>query len=389
MRTSIQGVIVAVAFLGMGLAAPAYAQISLIPYRVKSATAIDVQMATVKESEALDISDDGDIVGWAINSAGIRRAFLSISGFMFDIGPVNPDFPSTATGINNVGEVVGHFSDEELLKPFYWHVSSGPVEMSHLLFPGKGWDDKFVLYPHAINDHGRIVGFAEGIQYGTNPAPLDGCHENLSVQWTDRSANPHRLFCNDDIWINRGATDVNNSGEIVGYSQGFDYEGYVWSGGNRIDVPPLTGGHGLMIFGINESGKVVGSDGGYHAIFWDRIAAHSRDLGYLPSGDRAEAYEINDSNFIGGFSNTLLIAPTAVAKVDRAFIWHADFGMFGLPVPSNFSSTANCRANSINNRVSASGLVQLAGYCTKNGKDRAVRWDVIVTRELEVGPVRP
>jgi len=383
---------VVAAALGIGPAAPAYAQFGLLPYYVKSATAIDVQMATVQESEALDINNDGDIVGWAVNTAGVTRAFLYAYSFMWDIGPSDPNAPSIATGVNNFREVVGYYVPEGLGRPFYWHSSTGPVEMSHILFPGQGWDDQYIVTPNAINDGGRIVGRADGLYlppYTSNP-PFDGCHEYLSVIWNDRFAIPQRLFCNPGVWVNLGAMDVNNSGEVAGYSQDNGYLGYVWKDGDKIAVPPLAGGIDVIVEGINESGMVVGSDGGRHALFWNRVSKNSMDLGYLLGGNRAQAKEINDSNFIGGLSNTLPVEEgTGYWNRARAFIWHGDFGMFGLPVPPNFPATTNCVANTVNNRVAASGLVQLAGYCTKNGKKRAVRWDVIVARGYVVGPVGP
>ena len=102
-------------------------------------------------------------------------------------------------------------------------------------------------------------------------------------------------------------------------------------------------------------------------------------MGVLPGGDHATAADINEQEFAVGWS------ATAVNSNDqRAFLFHLEFGgMIALPVPEGFPDTGatKCGASALNDRKS-NGLIQVAGYCTLNGKPKVVRWDVFVEEVL-------
>ena len=54
--------------------------------------------------------------------------------------------------------------------------------------------------------------------------------------------------------------------------------------------------------------------------------------------------------------------------------------MVELPPPPSSESPVStfCAANAVND-LKDNGLLQATGYCTRNGKTQAVRWDVFVS----------
>ncbi|HEU4781397.1 MAG TPA: hypothetical protein VFS58_16060, partial [Steroidobacteraceae bacterium] len=79
---------------------------------------------------ANDVNNDGQIVGWSVNTAGVQNAFLiQASGSIQNIGTAVSDEVSSAESINENAEIVGYFVRSRY-RPFYWHSSSGFTKMS-------------------------------------------------------------------------------------------------------------------------------------------------------------------------------------------------------------------------------------------------------------------
>ena len=67
------------------------------------------------------------------------------------------------------------------------------------------------------------------------------------------------------------------------------------------------------------------------------------------------------------------------ARRNRAFIWHADFGFYTLPLPAGMPTlTTDCRAVALTDRSAGSGNIMVVGNCG----ERAVRWNLIVHKSL-------
>jgi len=290
---------------------------------------------------------------------------------------------SMGRGINNNAEIVGKYDQPVgntiVYKPFYW--SQYEVTPKTLAMVG-GFTEAI-----AINDNGLIVGGAYG-DWG------DACgFKSYAVRWQNAYLPIEKLYCPGfNLTITR-ATDVNNAGVVSGFHNQDTQAGWVWTDANSWPpyVPPLaeptckSWAHGL-----NASGDVAGmveTCAVYNktrAIFWDGVSGTSRDLGFLPGGERSDAREVNDQKFVAGYSEAhVLTSATTFATRDRAFIWHTHFGMKALPIPPGVGAgAASCRAWSLNNRVASTGLIQVVGLCTVNGKSRAVRWNVVVRKKL-------
>lgn len=338
------------------------------------------------ESEARDVNNAGKVVGWARTASGIPHAFLFDGGPMLDIGASQNQVSSSANGINNIDEVVGRLDGPHA---FYWHSGVGLVRMSRQLQSDQS-PDMYAAEAFAINDYGKIVGHI-GVRSLDGHLSFGPCEYDVAAQWANAYAAPQAVYCPGEDWGNNDAYDISNSGWIAGKeTNSSSIRGFRHGGGVTTFAlaPSGQSWDWLSIHGVNESGDAVGSAedqaAGTHAVFWDGNSANSSSaLPLLTGGTNAIAYEVNDQSFVAGYSERSVpnpFGPAAIRK--RAFIWHEDFGTRELPVPAGFfGQFTDCEAKSLNNRGSQ-GAIRIVGWCSRGGKKRAVRWDVVVARQL-------
>ena len=359
----------------------AHAQVQV--FEIESMEAADLGTFGGDESVASDVNDAGEVVGWARMSLGIPHGFLYRNGAKQDITGGLGLLPGYATGINNYTEVVGYYSEPDGIyqrdRAFYWHDSAGMMTLN-----ADEEDPPFHARPNAINDQGRIVGFSSD-QGGCN----SGHH--VATQWNTPSYGRQVITCPVGNHETTNAFDVNSAGTVVGLDGYAPGHAWTWNG-TRTAVPELEDPDVCMsdALGINESGVVVGAaylcgSGAYgHAFLWNGSSAAMKLLGELSGGSESIASEVNDLSFVAGYSKaSIWSGGFSVVWRDRAFIWHAHFGMKALPIlPGTVASSAKCRANALGNRSASSRIIYVVGYCTNAaGKKRAVRWTVVVNKK--------
>lgn len=152
--------------------------------------------------QAFDINDSGQIVGkgeingeehaFRLRPAGSDGSGLPIENTVDDLGKLNPtDTDSSATAINNSGDVCGYSRDESGERhAFYYSDNSGMIEIA----PGIARD---------INSYGQVVGATD--IYAFRYEPVSGSIEYFSSP--------------DGNMVDTSAYGINDDGQIVGATQ--------------------------------------------------------------------------------------------------------------------------------------------------------------------------
>lgn len=259
----------------------------------------------------------------------VHRAVVSCPAPV-QIGTLPGGTDSRALGINRSGEVVGWsyivIGNEYRVHPFSWTKTGGIVDLHSLISLGGT-----ATAASEISDTGQIVGWSENTT-GLPNAYSWTKSEGLVDLGTLPGGSESR------------ATRVNDSGEVVGWADttepmpGADSgirHGFVWTeaGGMR-DLGTL-GGTASTAAAVNNSGEVVGysdlANGAWHAFSWTQ-AEGIVDLGTL-GGAPSTAHAVNDSGQIVGQSST-------AAGPDHAFLWTPEGGMVDLGTLGGFTSSA-------------------------------------------------
>ncbi len=115
------------------------------------------------------------------------------------------------------------------------------------------------------------------------------------------------------------AMALNERGQAVGYFGNADRrQAVLWERGMRIDLNMLPGGKQSMATDINDAGQIVGwsdtANGESHAALWDN--GKVIDLGTLPGGLWSTAEGITEAGEIVGWSGTASGENQAVRWVD-------------------------------------------------------------------------
>jgi probable HAF family extracellular repeat protein len=241
-------------------------------------TPIDVPGAWGGTTTATGINDFGNIVGNYFDGT-LTHGFLYVNGNFTSIG-----VPGTFTapyGINNSGEIVGYTGNQR----GFLYVNGNFTSIS---VPGST-----ATQAYGINNFGNIVGFYQDAL---------GSHGFLYVNGN---------FTSIDALINivgyyvSSASGINDLGDIVGtYSDATGGHAFLYKNGNftSIDVPGATG---TWPTGINNFGNIVG----YYADTANQehgfLYANGKfTLINVPGSPYTNAFGINDSGqIVGGYND--------------------------------------------------------------------------------------
>ena len=286
--------------------------------------------------EGADINDAGQVVGWSyLPGDSIVHAFLWTPGRgIQDLGTLGGS-RSEAAAINNLGQVVGLSTTSTGRRhPFLWTPEQGMEDLV-------GFVGTFALFNGAtdINDAGQVVGYTA---YG-DPS----VYWERAFVWT-RTGGIQDLGTLGGVFTHPEA--INNAGQVVGESQTRRvYHAFLWTPtGGMQDLGTLPGLDGIASFAsdINEAGQIVGHATAdlmplglpTHAILWSPGGA-MQDLGVLAGAlETSSANGINDlGQVVGGATSGL-------------FVWTAVDGMAFLAPMQGHGSLAK-----VNNRGQAVG----------------------------------
>lgn len=154
-----------------------------------------------EQAAGLDINDAGTITGYFTASDNALHAFLREGSKMVDLGKLAGFDHSTGTALNEMGVVVGTATSPERTTSHMFR-SDFPGEMDDL-------NGKLpIAFALGVNSKRQIVGYMSGA--GTTRAIL--YTEATGVRDLNSLISPR------GGWVLESATDINDSGVIVGYA---------------------------------------------------------------------------------------------------------------------------------------------------------------------------
>ena len=313
------------------------------PIMEARATVVGASVTVLEMDQAWAINAAGQVVGSKFPTDSNLAVLWTPGGGLQDLGSLGGQYAG-ARGINDLGHVVG-----------YSFLAGNAPSHAFLWAPGIGMQDLGTLGGYssgasAINNADQVVG-------SSLAGPLGGpdALETRAFVWTP-GHGMQSLGSLDAEFRQTYATDINNSGQVVGFAWSRTdsriTRAFLWTASDGMKPLGTLGGSFSRAMAINDAGQVVGesttSSGAYRAFLWTPNAG-MRDLGALGTGVNSAAFAINESGEVAGESDI------GAGDTKHAFFWNTVDGMVDL-----FPFTQMTGVFGINNRGQVAGFNRVA-----------------------------
>jgi probable HAF family extracellular repeat protein len=257
---------------------------------------IDLGTLGSNKSYAHSINDNGQIVGYSLDSSGHERACLFDSAGNWQNNKDLGSFPgqrSRATSINNSGQIVGYFYNSSGSEQACLFNSASPANNKYLGTLGGNYS-----MAQFINNNGQIVGTSQ-------LAPTGGGTPSYHACLFDPTGAGANIDLSISPSISNAAYSISDNGKVVGltyyllspfsHAYLFDSTG----GGANKDLGTI-GDSSSMAFSINDIGQIVGAANGRACLFDPSGGGVNIDLGSIAGWTSSSASFINDAGQIVG-----------------------------------------------------------------------------------------
>ena len=188
-------------------------------------------------SEAYEISNTGQVVGYFIDHTGKKLPFIWENSVLTEIN----DGYLSLKAINDIGQAAGYRSLSGGERACLWE--NGSTTILERMYDASG-----MSYAYGINNMGQIVGNSY----------VDHTHSNRNAfLWGNGQTRDLGTLSG---WSSF-AEDINENGQVVGYYLRYDNakRACLWDNGTSISIGGLGSLEGeSRAYGINNSGQVVG-----------------------------------------------------------------------------------------------------------------------------------
>lgn len=249
---------------------------------------------------------------------------------IFDIGVVQAgDTASQGFGASTGGVAVGRSVRTGGAQAFTWTLGGGIVGLPNLA--GRAF-----CVSNGANNTGIVAGTCASTLFGTSRLP---------VVWQNGAVSQLPLPMGETLG---DANDVNSSGVAVGsINSGSLQRGVVYSGANATVITQTTsnGSFFLTAFGVNDSGRVVGTgiDPNNAArnvgMVYDIGSSSAFEVGALPGANGALAFAVSNTGYVVGSS--MMNQGSGLP-----FIWSQAGGMVAIPLAAGTTQGSARAVNS-------------------------------------------